>query len=103
MNCYKYWIIKGRQTVQKTINSCVISKKVNGKVLRPLPTASLPDYRVCAEFPFQFTGFGFAGPLFVKGICSKSYDVNKCFIFIFTCASNRYTYLELSPFCGTSA
>ena len=61
-------------------------KKVQGKVLRPPPTPALPEYRVCAEFPFQVTGFDFAGPLFVKDIYSKSSDVNKCFILIFTCA-----------------
>ena len=93
----KYWIIKGRQTVRKIINPCVTCKKVQGKVLRPPPTPALPEYRVCAEFPFQVTGFDFAGPLFVKDIYSKSSDVNKCFILILTCATSRFTYLELSP------
>ena len=65
--------------------------------MRPPPTPALPEYRVCAEFPFQVTGFDFAGLLFVKGIYSKSSDVNKCFILIFTCAANRFTFLELSP------
>ena len=49
------------------------------------------------NFSFQVTGFDFAGPLFVKDIYSKSSDVNKCFILIFTCATSRFTYLELSP------
>ena len=93
----KYWIIKGRQTVRKIINPCVTCKKVQGKVLRPPPTPALPEYRVCAELHFQVTSFDFAGPLFVKDIYSKSSDVNKCFILIFTCATSRFTYLELSP------
>ena len=93
----KYWTIKGRQTVRKIINPCVTCKKVQGKVLRPPPTPALPEYRVCAEFPFQVTGFDFAGPLFVKDIYSKSSDVNKCFIMVFTCAASLFTYLELSP------
>ena len=88
----KYWIIKGRQTVWKVINPCVTSKKVQGKVLRQPPTPALPEYQVCAEFPFQVTGFDFADPLFVKDICSKCSDVNKCFILIFTCA-NKSIYL----------
>ena len=91
----KYWIIKGRQTVRKIINPCVTCKKVQAKVLRPPPTPALPEYRVCAEFPFQVTGFDFAGPLF--DIYPKSSDVNKCFILIFTCATSRFTYLQLSP------
>ena len=92
-----YWIIKGRQTVQKVINPSVTCKKVQGKVLQPPTTPALPEYHVCAEFPFQVTGFDFAGPLFVKDIYSKSSDVNKCFIMVFTCAASLFTYLELSP------
>ena len=92
-----YWIIKGRQTVQKVINPSVTCKKVQGKVLQPPTTPALPEYHVCAEFPFQVTGFDFAGPLFAKDIYSKSSDVNKCFILIFMCATSQFTYLELSP------
>ena len=93
----KYWIIKGRQTVQKVVSPCVTCKKVQGKVLRPPPTPALPEYRVCAEFPFQVTGFDFAGPLFVKDIYSENSDVNKCFVLIFTFSTSRFTYLELPP------
>ena len=78
-----------RQTVRKIINLCVPYKKVQGKVLRPQPAPALHEYRVSAEFPFEVSGFDFAGPLFV--------DVNICFILIFTCATSRFTYLELSP------
>ena len=93
----KYWIIKGQQTVRKIVNPCVSCKKVQVKVLRLPLTPALPEYRVCPEFPFQVTGFNFDGTLFVKDIYSKSSDVNKCFILIFTCATSRFTYLELSP------
>ena len=93
----KYWVIRGRQTVRKIINPCVVCKKVQGKVLRPPPPPSLPEYRVCAEYPFQVTGFDFAGPLFVKDIYSTDSSVNECFILIFTCSTSRFTYLELCP------
>ena len=93
----KVKIIKGRQTVRKIIGPCVKCKKVQWKVVRLPPTPALPEYRVYAEFPFQVIGFDFAGPLFVKDIYSKSPEVNKCFILIFTCATSRFTYLELSP------
>ena len=68
----KYWIIKGRQSVQKIINPRVTCKKVQGKVLRPPPTPALHRHRICAEFLFQVTGFDFDGPLFVNDIYSKS-------------------------------
>ena len=92
----KCWVIKGRQTIWKIFNPCARCKNVQGKVLRPLPTPVLPVYQVCAEFSFQVNGFDFAGPLFVKDIYSKSSDVNKYFILIFTCAANGFTYSELS-------
>ena len=72
-------------------------KKVQGIAFRPPLTPVLSGYRVCAEFPFQITNFDFAGPLFVKDIYSKCSDVNKCVILIFTCATSRFTCLELSP------
>ena len=71
-------------------------KKVQKMALKPPPTPVLSEYRVCAEFPFQVTGFDFAAPLLVKGICSKSYNVNKCFILIFlifTCVTSHFIYL----------
>ena len=72
-------------------------RKVHGKVLQPSPTPSLLEYRLCTEFPFQVAGFDFACSLFVKYIYFKRSDVNKCFILIFTCATTRFTYLELFP------
>ena len=93
----KYWITKGQQTVQKIMNPSVTCKKVQGKVLWPLPKPVLPEYCVCAGLPFQVTGFDFPGSLFVKDTYSKSSDVNKCFILIFTCATSRFPYLELYP------
>ena len=46
-----------KQKCKKREKTC---KKVQGKVLRPPSTSALPEYRVCAEFPFQITGFDFA-------------------------------------------
>ena len=40
----KYWIIKGRQTIQKIISLCVTCKKVQGKVLQTPTTLVLPEY-----------------------------------------------------------
>ena len=40
----KYWIIKGRKTIQEIINPCVTCKKVQGKVFQSPPTPVLPEY-----------------------------------------------------------
>ena len=71
-----------------------IYKRSREGIMTP-PTPALPNYRVCAEFPFQVTGFCWS--FIVKDIYSKSSDVNKSFILIFTCAASQFTYLELSP------
>ena len=51
------WMILLSKSVKRGKKTC---KKVQGKVLRPPSTSALPEYRVCAEFPFQITGFDFA-------------------------------------------
>ena len=84
----KHWIFKGRQAVRKIVNPCVTFKKIQGKVLRRPPTPLLPEYLVCAELPFEVTGFNFAGSLFDKDIYSKNFNVNKCFMLIFTCVTS---------------
>ena len=66
----KYWVIKGRQIVRKVIRLCFICKRIMGKVLQPPPSPLLPEFRISAEYPFQVTGFDFAGPLFAKDIYS---------------------------------
>ena len=91
----KYWILSGRQTVRKLIKPCVICKRFQGKPPLPPPSPALPDYRVCSEYPFQSTGFDFAGPLLVRDIYSRDNDMFKCYILVLTCATTRGVHLEL--------
>ena len=34
----------------------------------------LPEFRVARNFPFQVTGFNFAGPLYVKDVYSNDFN-----------------------------
>ena len=42
----KFWLVKGRSSVKKVINRCIICKFVHGKFVLPSSTPQLPKYRV---------------------------------------------------------
>ena len=67
-----YWIIKGRQTVEKVLSKCIICKIVQGKTLLPPSIAKLPEYRLYFEYPFKNVGLDYAGPLFARDSFGKS-------------------------------
>ena len=88
----KYWVVKGRQMVKKTIGNCVICKKLEGKPYKVAQAADLPDFRVREAAPFSKVGVDFAGPLFAK--CCKD-GTDKVYIALFSCCVTRAIHLEL--------
>ena len=64
----RYWIVKGRQTVKRTINKCVLCKKREGRPYGTPPTSQLPGFRLSDEFAFTSIGIDFSGPVYVKDI-----------------------------------
>ena len=92
-----YWVIKGRQTVNKIVSKCVICKVIQGKTLLPPSAAKLPNYRIYFEFPFENVRLDYEGPLYTRDIYSSNRETYKSYILIFTCAATRNTHLELVP------
>ena len=41
-----FWLVKGRSSVKKVINRCIICKFIHGKFVLPSSTPKLPKYRV---------------------------------------------------------
>ena len=82
----KYWVVKGRQMVKKTIGNCVICKKLEGKPYKVAQAADLPEFRVREAAPFSKDGVDFAGPLFAK-FCKDGTD--KVDIKLFSCCVTR--------------
>ena len=79
-----YWIVKGRKSVKEVIRKCVMCTRYQGQPVRAPSSPDLLEYRVDhMAYAFQFTGLGFAGPLFVKDGLKSS----KCYILLLTCAS----------------
>ena len=94
----RFWVVRGRQVVKRTIYRCVICRRYQGKSLISPPSPALPAYRVAAVFCFQSTGVDFAGPLFVKSIYLPDRNqLYKAHICLFTCGTSRSVHLELAP------
>ena len=90
----KYWLIRGRITVKSIIRKCVTCRLIQAKCVQPPPTPLLPEHRVSRDFPFQHVGVDYAGPLYVRDNYSKSAELFKAYILVFTCATTRCTHLE---------
>ena len=96
----RFWMVRGRESVKKSLRDCVVCRKVEGVPYRPPSAPDLPNYRVSDDPPFSHTGLDFAGPLYVKG--SKN-DVSstcettssKVWVLLLTCAATRAVHLEL--------
>ena len=88
-----YWIPKGRQTIKKLLNECLVCRRFSAKKLMAPNIAPLPRMRVMQTRPFQHTGLDFAGPLMVKDGNQQS----KAYVTLFTCATTRAVHLELAP------
>ena len=83
----KYWIIRGRKTVTRVIQGCIICRRYSAKKFVGA-SAPLPKARVQGNYVFETTGVDLAGPLVLKG----GY---KAWIVIYTCAVYRCVYLDV--------
>ena len=83
----RYWITKGRQTVNAVLKNSFIFHFVKEKFIVPPKAPSLPNFRVNCFSAFESVGVDFAGPLSVKGIYSRNDNLNKCYLLLFTCTT----------------
>ena len=86
----RYWIVKGRAFVKKTIHHCIVCRKLEGKpFLGPSPPP-LPSFRLTEDPPFTYTGVDFAGPLHIKKLHGAGgHKVWICMLCC-PCSSSRY-------------
>ena len=90
----KYWVCKARQRIKTILSNCITCKKHSQKQYSEPLTAQLPDYRVTKSVPFSTCGIDFAGPFYVRH--SKEVILDKVYLCLYTCASSRAVYLDLS-------
>ncbi|XP_054708530.1 uncharacterized protein LOC129218319 [Uloborus diversus] len=74
----KFWILRGRKTVQRILKQCIRCKRNASKKLETMP-APLPEERVRDALVFEVTGVDLAGPLYLK-------KGDKAWILLLTCA-----------------
>lgn len=96
----RFWIVRGREAVKKSLRHCVVCQKVEGLPYRPPSLPDLPSYRVSEDPPFSNTGLDFAGPLYVKGLRNDESSTpkttsTKVWVLLLTCAATRAVHLEL--------
>ena len=52
--------------MKKIIGTCITCKRLEGISYLSPPTAPLQDFRVNEERPFEHTGIGYCGPVYIK-------------------------------------
>ena len=93
----RFWVLRGRQTVKRILNQCVVCRRADGVPFATPPSPDLPPERVSDAPPFVNTGLDFVGPLFIRKHGTDSLSNDKVYILLFTCASTRGVHLELTP------
>ena len=88
----KYWILKGRKSGKRIINSCIVCRKLKARSRPPL-MGDLPAKRFgFSKPPFTYTGLDFFGPLKIKQGRARL----KRWGTIFTCMTIRAVHWEVT-------
>ena len=88
----RYWILKGRAAVKRTIGHCIYCRKRNASLGKQL-MADLPSNRLQIEQPpFSHAGIDYFGPFNVRQAHST---VNR-YRCVFTCLTVRALHIEIA-------
>ena len=100
----EYWLVQGRSRVKTVLYKCVLCRKFEGKLMKKLPMAPLPDYRVQCCDPFTHVGVDYLGPLHVyPSPRNRNSSLEKVHVVLFTCANSRAVHLDVVPDTSCSA
>ena len=88
----RFWIIKCKNTINKTLNRCTFCRRyrVSNYVIPTAPP--LPSYRITKTSAFNHCGVDYTGAMYVK----NNKVVRKVYLVLFTCPVTRAVHLELA-------
>ena len=98
----QFWIPKCRSLIRSLIQKCYLCKRFEGRPYSYPPAPALPPCRLNDDHAFKFTALDYAGPLYLKNVYGDG-ELNKAWIFLFTCSSSRSLVLDLVPDCSSLA
>lgn len=88
----QYWILKGRLTIQRILNGCLLCKRHQAKPLQPM-MADLPSFRTEPGLPaFAHTGVDSLGPIEVKMLRTRV----KRYGCLLTCLTTRAVDIQMA-------
>ena len=97
----RFWIVRGRRLAEKTRNSCYQCRLLD-KQMAEQQMASLPECRLTVAPVFNVTSLDLFGPRTIRDTVKKRTHM-KVWGIIFTCASTRAVYLDITESYGTDS
>ncbi|XP_056603915.1 uncharacterized protein LOC130420572 [Triplophysa dalaica] len=95
----RFWILKGRAVINRTLKSCIQCRKLRARP-QVQQMADLPNSRVTpGEPPFTRVGIDYFGPFLVK----KARSELKRYGCLFTCLTTRAIHLEVAHTLNTDS
>ncbi|KAF6207918.1 hypothetical protein GE061_016367 [Apolygus lucorum] len=89
----RYWIVNGRNVINKCLAGCVRCFSVKPRSFQP-EMGQLPAGRVERTFPFNQTGIDFAGPFSVSVAGLRGARKIEMYLAVFICLSTKAIHLE---------
>ncbi|KAL2076309.1 hypothetical protein ACEWY4_028093 [Coilia grayii] len=90
----KAWIMQGRRTVKKVLNSCVTCRKRRAEMCRQV-MSDLPPERTQRASPFEFTTLDLFGPFEVKDAVKRRTN-KKVWGIVYCCIASRAVHADLT-------
>ncbi|BES97774.1 Pao retrotransposon peptidase [Nesidiocoris tenuis] len=90
----KYWVMNGRNVVQRQLANCIRCFSVNPRPYQP-EMGQLPRDRTLSIAPFQQVGIDYAGPFNVNFTGHRGTKTHFVYLAIFVCFSTKAIHLEV--------
>lgn len=87
------WPVNGRYLSRRTVNKCVLCRRMRGKTLVP-KMGNLPSQRISPDYPWVSVGVDMAGPFHIINRKGRGSRLIKCYLCLFVCLRYKCVHLE---------